>query len=171
MRHGKEKALSEELFEIVNQQGEVIGIAPRTQVHGNPDLLHRVVHVLVFNAGDELLLQKRSLQKDVAPGKWDTSVGGHMAPGETVEAAAIREMEEELGLPPDNLTRLYTYTHSNSYESEMVVTFRTLHNGPFTCNPVEIDEIRFWRIDEIRQQLGRGLFSDNFEDEFRHYLR
>lgn len=87
----------EELLEVVNYKGEVIGILPRSHIHGNPSLVHRVVHVLVFNSKGELLLQKRSLTRDVAPGKWDTSVGGHINPGEDPLEAARREMKEELG--------------------------------------------------------------------------
>ena len=81
-----------EKLEIVDNDGNVIGLAERSELHRNPGLIHRVVHVLVFNNSGELLLQKRSLKKDIAPGKWDTSVGGHVNPGEDVFAAARREM-------------------------------------------------------------------------------
>jgi len=74
--------------------------------HGNPALVHRAVHVLVVNAAGELLLQKRSARKDIQPGKWDTSVGGHLEPGESYFAAALREMREELGLSGLPLTFL-----------------------------------------------------------------
>ncbi|MBI4689476.1 MAG: NUDIX domain-containing protein [Nitrospirae bacterium] len=104
---------TEELIEIINEHGEIIGIAPRSKVHGNPSLIHRVVHVLVFNKERELFLQKRSNNKDVAPGKWDTSVGGHVGPGEEPFDAAKREMEEELGITKCNLQFLYTYLHTN----------------------------------------------------------
>ncbi|HIJ60603.1 MAG TPA: NUDIX domain-containing protein, partial [Nitrospirae bacterium] len=74
--------MDEEFLEIVDADGNTIGTALRSDVHGNPALLHKVVHVLVFNKRGDLLLQKRSLSKDVAPGKWDTSVGGHVSPNE-----------------------------------------------------------------------------------------
>lgn len=113
---------SEEYLEVVNTKGEVIGYAPRSEVHGNPSLIHRVVHVLVFNKKGELLLQKRSQNKDVAPGKWDTSVGGHVGIGEDLFSSSRREMHEELGITEHEPEYLYAYTHSNPYESELVTT-------------------------------------------------
>ena len=111
-----------EKLEIVDNEGHVIGLAERAELHRNPGLIHRVVHVLVFNNNGELLLQKRSIRKDVAPGKWDTSVGGHINPGEDVLAAALREMEEELGIKSCGLNYLYRYLFSNQRESELVNT-------------------------------------------------
>jgi isopentenyldiphosphate isomerase len=162
--------MSEEMLEIVDCSGLTIGIAPRSEIHGNPSLLHKVVHVLVFNDKGELLLQKRSLNKDVAPGKWDTSVGGHVSPEEDLITAAQREMEEELGVLPESLKFLYSYTHSNPYESELVFTHLCIHNGPFSFNDEEIDTVRFWSIDEIKQSIGSGTLSDNFESEIATYL-
>ncbi|TAN40954.1 MAG: NUDIX domain-containing protein [Nitrospirae bacterium] len=162
--------MQDELLEIVDQNGNVIATAPRCEIHGNPALLHRVVHVLVFNDAGDLLLQKRSMKKDVAPGKWDTSVGGHMSPGEDLITAAMREMEEELGVVPDNTELLYSYIHSNVYESELVNTYSCVHNGPFSFNGDEIDEVRFWRLDDIRNAFGSGSLSDNFEHEIKMYL-
>jgi len=113
----------EEFLEIVDKDGRIISVAPRSAIHGNPSMLHKVVHVLVFNSKGELLLQKRASNKDVAPDKWDTSVGGHVMPGEDILTAAKREMLEELGVETDNLRFLYSYIHSNDYESELVYTY------------------------------------------------
>ncbi len=160
---------AEEQLEIVNEKGEVVGVAPRSAIHGNPALMHRVVHVLVFNASGELLLQRRSMSKDVAPGKWDTSVGGHVGVGEELALSAKREMEEELGITACDLEYLYSYTHTNPYETELVTTYRCVHSGKVFFNRQEIDEVRYWRLEEIARALGSGLLSDNFEHEFRTY--
>ena len=72
----------QEICDIYNEAGEPIGRATRGEAHQNPSLVHRAVHVLVFNRGGQLLLQKRVQAKDIEPGKWDTSVGGHLDPGE-----------------------------------------------------------------------------------------
>lgn len=160
----------EEFLEIVDREGKVISIAHRNIVHGNPAMLHRVVHVLVFNSKSELLLQKRASHKDVAPGKWDTSVGGHVIPGEDIITAAKRETFEELGIIPENLHFLYTYIYSNEYESELVYTYCTVHDGPFEYNKNEIEEVLFWRINEIQNNIGIGCFSDNFKEEFFRYF-
>ncbi len=160
----------EEQLEIVNEKGEVIGLAPRSVIHGNPSLIHRVVHVLVFDSESRLLLQKRSLNKDVAPGKWDTSVGGHVGPGETLSLSARREMEEELGINGCDIEYLYTYTHTNPYETELVTTYRCAYSGEIAFSPDEIDEVRYWSLEEIKEVMGKGILSDNFEHEFATYL-
>jgi len=161
----------EELLEVVDHEGKIINILPRTHIHGNPSLIHRVVHVLIFNGQGKLLLQKRSLNKDVAPGKWDTSVGGHINLGEDAIRAAKREMEEELGISLGEPRFLYSYIHSNSYETELVYTYTCLYEGEILLNPDEIDEVKFWSLGEIHENLGKGILSDNFEQEISNYMR
>ncbi len=160
---------SEEHLEIVDYRGNVIGYAPRKSMHGNPSLMHKVVHVLVFNKNGDVLLQKRSEKKDVAPGKWDTSVGGHVGIGEDLLSSSKREMHEELGITGFEPEYLYSYIHSNKYETEMVATFRCLCEQGFSFNEDEIDDLRFWSNDEIKNAIGQQILSDNFEHEFRTY--
>ncbi len=160
----------EEWFDVVQPDGKVVGKAPRSVVHGNPQLLHPVVHLHVLNSRGELLLQKRSSRKDLYGGYWDTAVGGHVHSGEGVERALTREAEEELGLTVLNATPIFRYVHRNSYESELVFTFLIQEEGPFFPNPEEIEEIKFWSFSEIEQNLGKGVFTPNFEQEF-HLLR
>lgn len=162
----------EELLEIVDEQGKPVGVAPRSEVHGNPALIHKVVHLLVLNAKGDILLQKRSMNKDVAPGRWDTSVGGHVEYGEDIGAALGRELQEELGLT-GSAEFLYTYIHSNPYETELVHTFRLIHEdtADIRFNREEIDEVRFWSLGEIQDAMGREILSDNFQDEIISYLQ
>jgi len=155
-----------EFFDIVDENDRVIGTAPRRECHGNPMLVHRAAHVLVFNRAGELLLQKRSPHKDIQPGKWDTSVGGHLDPGENYLEAAIREMSEELGLSELPLTFLYHSKIRNEIESENIATYLTCHEGPFTFSQREIDSVRFWRQEEIDRGVGTGVFTPNFEEEW-----
>jgi isopentenyldiphosphate isomerase/intracellular septation protein A len=156
----------EEWFDIVNEKGEVQGKAPRSAVHGNPQLLHPVVHLHVFNKKGQLYLQKRALSKDVQPGKWDTSVGGHINSGEDAQTALHRETMEELGIKLSNFQPLYNYVMRNNFESELVHTFRTVHNGPFKINRDEIIFGKFWRLNDIKNNLGKKIFTPNFEQEF-----
>jgi isopentenyldiphosphate isomerase/UDP:flavonoid glycosyltransferase YjiC (YdhE family) len=158
-----------ELIEIVDKDHAVIGAAPRREVHGKNHWVHRVVHALVFDRRNRLLLQKRSMAKTVAPGKWDTSVGGHVDFAEDIEDALYREMEEELGIRPETLQFIYEYTHQNDFESEWVRTYLCRHDGDVTYNKAEIDAVKYWEMSEINAWLGKGIFSDNFEDEFKRY--
>ncbi len=162
--------MQEEQLEVVNEQGEIIRILPRSEIHGNPTFIHRVVHVLVFNDKGDLLLQKRSMNKDVAAGRWDTSVGGHVHAGEALDTAVRREMDEELGITSCNPDFLYTYIHSNPYETELVYTYSCVHDGEINFQKEEIDEVRPWNINEIRTAIGSGVLSDNFEHEITMYL-
>ena len=158
-----------EYLEIVDADDQVIGLALRSECHGNPQLIHRVAHVLVFDRQGRLLLQKRSMSKDVQPGKWDTSVGGHLDPGETYAAAAAREMFEELGVANRPLTFLHAYQMRSDFETENVVTFTTHFDGPFPFSAREIDAVRFWTAPEIDAALSRGILTPNFEDEWARW--
>jgi isopentenyldiphosphate isomerase len=160
--------MPDEWFPLVTPTGQVIGRVLRSEAHGNPDLLHPVVHCLILDGRGRLLLQLRSRNKDVQPGRWDTSVGGHMAEGETPLQAVRRETAEELGieLPEQGPQELYRYLLRSPIESELVTTFLWHCEGPFHAQPEEIDELRFWSVEEIRSELGKGVFTPNFEDEF-----
>ncbi len=159
--------MNEEILDIVNDEDRVIGQASRQEVHGNPILLHRVVHVLVFNSQGQLFLQKRADDRVVQPGKWDTSMGGHVDAGEIPEEAARRELSEELGITATaNLTLLHKYRHSNDYESELVTTWITLWDDEFNLQKSEISEGRFWDLEEIdllsATTENPGPFTPNF---------
>lgn len=161
---------SDELLIQVTDDDDVIGPVKRSLVHGNPLLIHRSVHVLVLNPAGLLLLQKRSMVKDTQPGKWDTSVGGHVGFGQSYEEAGIREAEEELGILIDRFEFLYPSKIRNNVESENIQTFLLVHAGVIQHDPLEIDETRFWSQVEIAQALGTGLFTPNFEEEFALFL-
>lgn len=152
---------------LTNEQGAPIGCARRTVCHGNTALLHAVVHVFVIDEDGRIFLQKRAMNKDIQPGKWDTSVGGHVDPGETYDTAAWREMQEELGIQPEELTKAYNYIWFSEVESEFVTTYSAQYSGTCRIDPSEIDEGRWWNREEIRNTLKAGTFTPNFEHEFR----
>lgn len=160
----------DEILTRVNEEDIVLGPVPRSLCHTDNRVIHRSVHVLVVSPDGRILLQKRSLRKDTQPGKWDTSVGGHVGFGQSYEEAARREAEEELGLRLEALDFLYPSRIRNSVESENIHTFLHISSGPFRHDPVEIDEIRFWTREEIGQALGTGIFTPNFEEEFALFL-
>ena len=87
----------EEVFDVVDDKDQVVRQAFRRIVHAE-NLLHRAVHLFVFNGAGEIFLQLRSHLKDKMPGRWDSSAAGHVDSGEDYLTAAVREAEEELGI-------------------------------------------------------------------------
>jgi isopentenyldiphosphate isomerase len=131
--------IPDEIFDVVNEHDEVIGQRARRDVH-QLGLRHRAVHVLIYNSRGELFLQKRSQTKDCFPGAWDSSASGHLAPGESYDQGALREVREELGLelvrPPARLFKLAACPETGQ---EFVWVYRCSAEGPFHLHPEEIE--------------------------------
>ena len=157
---------SEEMFPLVDEEGNITGAATRGECHNGSKLLHPVVHLHGLNSQGELYLQKRPDWKDIQPGKWDTAVGGHVDLGESVEMALKREAREELGITDFTPERLMHYVFESAREKELVFTHRTTYDETITPSE-ELDGGRFWSLEEIRSNLGKEIFTPNFENEFR----
>ena len=157
--------MQKEIFPIVNPEGEVIGSATREECHAQTFILHPVVHLHIFNSAGELYLQKRVMTKKIQPGKWDTAVGGHVDYGEQIEEALLRETREELGVVDFTPEFLMKYTFRSSIEAELVYIYRCTYDGTFNPDPSEVEEGRFWTLDEIKNNIGKNIFTPNFESE------
>jgi isopentenyl-diphosphate delta-isomerase type 1 len=162
----------EELLQLVDRRGRPAGTAPRAACHGDPSLIQAVVHLYLFDAQGRLYLQRRSAAKDTYPGCWDTSVGGHLAPGESPEEGLKREAREELSLQAVEARPLASYLFRSEYESEYVFAFQAVCDGKPQPNPEEIDEGRFFRIEELREMVRRqpAAFTPHFRRAFRLLL-
>jgi len=162
--------MQQEYFPIVDEQGKVIGKSTREICHSGSFLLHPVIHLHVFNTLGELYLQKRAMNKDIQPGKWDTSVGGHVDYGEKIPDALRREASEELKITNFEAIFAFQYPFRSDREYELVHTYYTIFNGEITTDPIEISEGKFWKLSEIEANLGNQVFTPNFEREFRQLL-
>jgi isopentenyldiphosphate isomerase len=151
----------------VDEFGNVTGKVLRSECHGNPSIIHPVVHLHVTDGSGRLLLQRRSDLKDLLPGYWDTAVGGHIAYGEETRQALERETGEELGISARSAKFLYSYCWRSRVETEFVSTFIMENQGPFQIDPLEVAETRFFTKEEIIEKIGRGILTPNFEDEWR----
>ncbi|MFC1692492.1 NUDIX domain-containing protein [Candidatus Latescibacterota bacterium] len=160
-----------EIFDIVDSAGKVIGTATREECHNGSFRLHGVVHVLVFDDTDRLILQKRSRTKYIQPDKWDTSIGGHISSGETISKALKREAEEELGIIDADFEKLYSYIMVSDIEKEYVTTFRCFWKGKINFDKDEIEEVRSFSKEEIESLLVTGFFTPNFEEEWIYYKK
>lgn len=153
-----------ERFPVVDPSGAVVGLATRGECHGGTMLLHPVVHLHLFNSRGEIYLQKRPAWKDIQPGRWDTAVGGHVDYGETIADALRREVREELGITDFRPEQVAVYEFRSERERELVYVHRAVYDGPVVPSD-ELDGGRFWSRAEVLENMGRGVFTPNFEGE------
>jgi isopentenyl-diphosphate delta-isomerase len=140
---------ADELLPVVDRHDVVQGVRPREEIH-RKGLLHRAVHVLVFDTEGRLYLQRRSALKDTHPGKWTTSASGHVDPDEGYRQAASRELEEELGLSL-TLEEMGSITANARTENEFTRVFRAYTGQEPLPNPAEIAEGRWFSLVEARE--------------------
>lgn len=126
-----------EWFPVVDAMDCLQRSARRAEVHGN-NLRHRAVHILIFNDTGEVFLQKRSRWKDRHPFMWDSSAAGHVSAGEAYDAAASRELQEELGIKVA-LEKIAKLPASDKTGQEFIWLYRGVHTGDFRLNRSEIE--------------------------------
>lgn len=159
-----------ELFPVIDTDGNVIGKATRGECHSGSMLLHPVVHLHVLASDGRIFLQKRSDNKDIQPGKWDTAVGGHVDYGETIIEALYREASEELGFDKIDPIKLISYVFQSDREREMINVFYIMVNPRNFVPKLDPDEIqtgRFWSVSEVMNAMGKDILTPNFEHEFQ----
>ena len=139
---------NQEMFPLVDEQGNIIGAATRGECHNGSKLLHPVIHLHVFNSKGELYLQKRPEWKDIQPGKWDTAVG-------------ITDFA------PETVT---SYIFESAREKELVFVHKTVYDGEIHPSD-ELDGGRFWSTEEIKENIGKGIFTPNFEQEIGRIIQ
>lgn len=156
-----------EYLPVVEPSGLVIGRAVREYCHSGAKPLHPVIHIHIIDRFSRIYLQKRPMNKEIQPGKWDTAVGGHVSYGERIIEAVYREAYEELRFSEFNPIHIETYEFESSVEREMVNVFAAVGSYELTPDPEEVAEGRWWPIEEIDANIGKDVFTPNFESEFR----
>lgn len=156
----------QECFPWVDEEDHVLGKLTRDEAHHGSMKLHPVVHLHLLNSRGELFLQKRPHWKDIQPDRWDTACGGHVDYGETIAEALRREVREELGITGLTPEFLLRYVFESKRERELVHVHRAVYDGEVNWSREELTDGRFWRLDEIDGNLGKGLFTPNFEQEY-----
>lgn len=166
-----ERAAASEWFPVVESSGLVVGRSTRQYCHSGAKPLHPVIHIHIIDRYSRVFLQKRSMKKDIQPGKWDTAVGGHVSYGEGILEAVYREAWEELGFTEFNPILLETYQFESEVEKELVSVFAVVGSYDLHPDMDEVDEGRWWELRDIDDNIGKGIFTPNFESEFRMIRR
>ena len=145
--------MQEDILDIVDENDCVVGQASRSEAHAK-QLKHRAVHILVFNDEGEVFMQKRSKTKDTWPGAWDSSCSGHVDSGEDYEAAALRELQEELGYVPESpMRRLFKLLPCEETGQEFIEVYRINGRGPFRLNLEEIEIGEWMNIPNLLERI------------------
>ena len=162
-----ERPVVTEWFPVVEPSGLVVGRAARQYCHSGAKPLHPVIHIHIIDRFCRIYLQKRAMNKDIQPGKWDTAVGGHVSYGESIVEAVYREAYEELRFHEFNPIHLETYEFESPVEREMVSVFAAVGTYDLRPDPEEVAEGRWWPVEDIDANIGKGVFTPNFESEFK----
>lgn len=158
-----------ELLAVVDEHDLILDYRPRHEIHAQ-GLRHRAVHILVFNDQKQLLLQKRSMKKDLNKDLWDTSAAGHVDQGESYETCAPRELQEELNVSAA-LTALFKLEPTPQLGMEFIQVYCCQHNGPFRVAADEIDEIRWLDQPDINRRVTENdpTLTETFKIIWRRY--
>lgn len=166
LKHTPQSA--DEVFDVVDDNDEIVGTATRGEVH-EKGIKHRAVHVFLFDKKGNLLLQKRSHLKDVHPQSWDSSAAGHLDSGEDYATSAAREVVEETGLDGVELTEVGKLSPSEGTGWEFVTLFRGDYRGKPEFPASEVEAMMAFSLDEIRAWLAHSPqdFATGFIECFR----
>ncbi len=161
-----------EILAVVDEHDRVIDHKPRDIIHRQM-LRHRAVHILLFNAQNQLFLQKRSIKKDLNGGLWDSSAAGHVDPDEDYHTAARRELEEELGVQAGSLEKLFKLEPTAALGMEFIQVYRHHHDGPLTLAPDEIEEGRWLEQSQVSERVSADApnMTQTFKIIWRNYLK
>ena len=141
---------------LVDEHDNQIGTDTRENCHRGSGKRHRAYTVFLFHDG-KLLLQKRSVKKQLWPAAWDVSFTSHVYPGETYGQAAARKGLQELGAKFGDLADVHSFTYfapqKDHAENEFCRLLAGDFDGRINPNPVEVAAIRWATVGEVEREL------------------
>jgi len=154
--------MADELIDICDETNKLLGIQKmKSEAHKN-GLWHRSSHVWIYNSSGEILLQLRADNKEMYPNMWDISAAGHVDAGEEPIVAALREMEEEIGLSIKQedleffkiikVQAVYKEIVNNEFDYVYFLKFDGDINK-LALQKEEVAKIQFLSIDKIKEEL------------------
>lgn len=146
-----------EMVDVVDDDDRVIATVPRAEMRAGR-LQHRAVSIAVTSTDGRLLVHRRADDKDLWPGMWDMAAGGVVAAGETYEAAARRELAEELGVVAGEVEHLGEGRFRDESVAMIGRGYLVVHDGPFAFTDGEIAEVRWVDRAELAELLRHERF-------------
>lgn len=170
----------EEEYDILDINGNPLWYKASKEKAHKEKLIHKTSHIWLVNNKRQILMQKRSLVDEDAPGLYDISVAGHISAGETSQHAAYRELQEELGveIPENEIEYIFTVdiknkrlkdpTNKSIHIHDVFVVRTNLEEDDFKINPKEVDSVQYFDIENLKKILLKGdeNFVDHKKDEY-----
>jgi len=153
---------------LVNEKDEPTGVMEKMEVH-QKGLLHRAFSVFIFDSGGRMLLQQRAAKKYHGAHLWTNACCSHPYPGETVEDAAQRRLQEELGFTTP-LQKIFCFTYHAHVENGLIEhefdhVFAGEYEDVIYPNPHEVSHYAFVTIQQVKNDMQ--LFPERFTSWFK----
>jgi isopentenyldiphosphate isomerase len=154
-----------EYVDVLTADGRNTGKKVLRSIAHTEGTWHRTVHVWLRNQSGELLLQRRSLNKETFPGLWDISAAGHISAGDSSKEAAVREMQEEVGVSCTSEALRFLFALRQSYKSldgliedneviDVYLCMTPVEEKELTLDPKEVMGATFYSIPEIKKLIA-----------------
>ncbi len=156
---------------LVDEADQALSEGDKWKIHKD-GLLHRAFSIFVFNTKGECLIQQRAAGKYHSAGKWANSCCGHPRPGETASSAAVRRLEEEVGLRVDLTfgfkSRYLAHLDRGMIENEIPHLYFGCTDDPPVLNPAEVQGVKWRTLEELAEDVAAA--RDEYAAWLKHYL-
>jgi len=160
--------MKEEMINIVDDNNQVIDTVPRS-IMRKGNLLHQVVHILVFNSQNELFVHQRTFEKDLNPGYYDVVVAGTVNT-ESYDKTAKRELLEEVGIRNVEIPHLFKIKYEDNTNRAFIQVYRCITDQTLTLQKEEIIHGKFMKIEDIEELMKKEKFTPEGLTTFQKYL-
>src|SRR4030042_2378939 len=157
-----------EMSDVIDESDEVIGSATRQEIR-KKNLWHRGVAILVLNSKGQIFVHKRAEAKDIYPGMYDMFCGGAVLSGESYDEAAIREVQEEMGIKNPKLKFLFKIKIESDTNRVIESAYLCVYDGKIRVQGEEIEKGSFMTIDKLKELMNKEKFCPEAPMVFKRY--